>query len=827
MDSDSDSDSHLPQAKARKELEFYLNPQDTLKLQDDPDRIGPAAPVFPHGALQYYPVFPTPDALEARPSSPWAERYGIPYSDRPDQLFDRFPVKHSFLAPELFYADNLSAEGHGIFSSGFEKDRLFYSEKGFAGLTIGLAPWQLGPMVRYLQFSDQAIVPGGHTQAAHRQRHAHKQVYDREIIRVDENSWFPFVKKGRWFGSIASDPQRSGLSGNLWTVDDPMVWKELRIAIEFFNRVLNALIVDRHEFLQTMLYGTLTYWNNAMPYVPPTPEPEPNARVLLSYDFYEEIWTNNFPNDPCPLGYVLNLSEDDWRRRLNQLLDDHEWALGMVDNEAGRTAGVTFSRSRVVLMATDALKSLMSDNLTLAERCSLQFTLMITMLHELMHSLVFSRMEHERNTPGLNELRVDDKSDHEPFIDYGGSAEVGYAIENAVFGGPYRETIDKGELFHGMAKHQVTWPFLPKIATEGLGIIAAAVHPDYAPDRESVVWMIPYIYFSRLLSEDFWQDRRIPRKSDNYFHKIDYFCSRAPNNIDCTAIRRPAPVLEQRDYLESLHAKGQLSPVLVEIIRDWDLRESLMNQIRFGWYDREKAAYQNTAWSDASGRLWTTVFGAEMQKPAHQRNLFVLVQAAGTLMTGYRIVDYDGFIQSLTNAGPLWVWPTISYLMYASLPIRHRQVVQPPAMKVKQYYFFPSTEAPPARRTPRQIDRRVPENEKREKWMAWGYGPSKLIDPFLRPGVKDIPTQNISHLDYLNVVENIIRYWMVTGAHISTPWLNEIVRVEHLLRARRELEMGQHPYRPSDFVDWDFHIPEYDPDAMSVWDQQQFSWVKA
>lgn len=68
--------------------------------------------------------------------------------------------------------------------------------------------------------------------------------YRLEELKVDEDSWLPFFKKDRWFSTAADD---SVLTGKFWSVDDPVVWKELRVVLELANRLLTALIKDKHE----------------------------------------------------------------------------------------------------------------------------------------------------------------------------------------------------------------------------------------------------------------------------------------------------------------------------------------------------------------------------------------------------------------------------------------------------------------------------------------------------------------------------------------------------------------------------------------------------
>lgn len=103
----------------------------------------------------------------------------------------------------------------------------------------------------------------------------------------------------------------------------------------------------------------------------------------------------------------------------------------------------------------------------------------------------------------------------------------------------------------------------------------ADAHPDFAPDKESVVWLVPVGFFSQMMSEAFWQDERILRKSDGFFHRIDNFCSRVPQDIELRERpRRPPPEIERRAELEAVWAQGQLSPAFIDLIMDWDQRKT-------------------------------------------------------------------------------------------------------------------------------------------------------------------------------------------------------------------------------------------------------------
>lgn len=102
----------------------------------------------------------------------------------------------------------------------------------------------MGPLNRTLQFSSAGYIPGGHNKMTREQQDAHEPAARLEGFKVDEDSWLPLFKKDRWFSSMAKDPV---LAKDSWSVDDPVVWKELRIAIELANRILTALIKEKHE----------------------------------------------------------------------------------------------------------------------------------------------------------------------------------------------------------------------------------------------------------------------------------------------------------------------------------------------------------------------------------------------------------------------------------------------------------------------------------------------------------------------------------------------------------------------------------------------------
>jgi hypothetical protein len=55
-------------------------------------------------------------------------------------------------------------------------------------------------------------------------------------------------------------------------------------------------------------------------------------------------------------------------------------------------------------------------------------------------------------------------------------------------------------------------------------------HDDFATGKLIEKVLIPAEFASKLLSESFWKDETIPRKSANFFHRASLFVSRTPND---------------------------------------------------------------------------------------------------------------------------------------------------------------------------------------------------------------------------------------------------------------------------------------------------------
>ncbi|KAI8948342.1 hypothetical protein F4801DRAFT_557551 [Xylaria longipes] len=756
--------------------------------------------------------------VDNRPLSPWAERYG-PYKN--SDPWPTEPVKHSNFAPihppvhPVFYGDEPSVEGHEVFSSGYEKDRLFVSEVAFKAIFHSIQPWQLGPMTRSLRLSQRGFIPGGHISSLSGEAHIHRLIYDTERIQVDEDSWFPFLKKNRWRSTAANEP--SILSGNLWSVDDPKVWEELRISLELANRILNALVKDKHIFLQTLLFGKLTYWETARQELFPDqlPPPNNNSTVLLSYPFYKNRFAQVHPNQPCDMDPVLALTEDQYRDQLCRLGSQQDWALVDVKHESGdREGGRTYTLAgSMIFLNVGAIRPLIKDNITLAERLELVYHIANTVLHELSHALLASRVRDDNSH--LNQLGRYEYREDEPFIDFNAQAEMGYAFETALYGGAIRSAVHRGPGDTILAPHKVTWPFPTLLADSSLGSVVPG-HPATGAGVENRLTLIPSLWYSAMLSEDFWQNDSIPRKSDS-FRIGDYFCSRTPHKpgVDEWEYKR-APVIEGNPE--------QLDAGYADMVTNWKLRESLWNQSRAGWYDVEKGIWENSPWSDVPSRMRMNAFSQEMNKPLDQRDLILCVHETILLIgSATWIGGQQDYIASVLKNQTSWIYHAIGLLMLACLPLRTDNMTrQQPLPNVIIHALIPCSTG-----YPRKITRFC--QPQRKDWVPESAITSPYVDHLGGNGqISFYAKGSFNHLSYLDLVSKLLKFFANNNIVVSTPWLDEILRVEDKIRTYRmnqALAGGDvDPDQTWAAEAWDFNVPEYDPHAVSQWSDIIAGW---
>ncbi|KAI1264275.1 hypothetical protein F5Y18DRAFT_428367 [Xylariaceae sp. FL1019] len=263
--------------------------------------------------------------------SPWAARFK---QDDDYALFSVDGVMHSGMAPfprldPLHYDDEPAAEHFQYPQHGPDLDHILLSEAYQRFRLKGLTTWQLGTMNKYLYFGDRyGLLPGGHTSEAklksqngHFSRHliedvntaggtkttedACNLIVKNEMITINENNWFPFLRRNRWY------------TAGIVNIDDEKSWEVLSLGLELANRMLQAMILDQHEWLQTILYGRLDHWSTFDPTV------NPNKLVLLSLQKERQVATQL--NIPVLGEYMTDIDPQDWKVRIEDLMSDQLW----------------------------------------------------------------------------------------------------------------------------------------------------------------------------------------------------------------------------------------------------------------------------------------------------------------------------------------------------------------------------------------------------------------------------------------------------------------------------------------------------------------------
>lgn len=472
-----------------------------------------------------------------KPLSPWAARYGLPeeHDAYDDVVFHRGPLRHSTFAPQhpgldpLYHADKPLQLGTGVFRTEDEVDKLFVSQMFSTIKSKAFSEWwQLGVSKMGLRFSDRGIIPGGHQRASasafKNDPSTHpgwlsRLLYEGELIVPREETWFPFLAKNRWYNWIDNGALPNH---QIWSVDHPLVWEVLSISLELANRVLRTLIADQHPFFQTLVFGYFGPWARVVNLLSPgsiiPPVPFPTATLLISYQQFQDY---RLGADQMMVQYmesVASLTAQHYVQRINKLLENQVWTFGQWNVEFGRTLT---GPKNVIALDCGIIRTLIEGKITLAERCTLQFYLAHLMLHELAHSILGNRAV---------DVFGQGWSEPEPFIDFAGASEIGNSFEVALWGGRLQLGTRPGRAtFPPLGLYTETWPYPHQLGSEGERAGYIHRHADFAAGKTIELSIMTSDFVSKMLSEAFWNDDTIPRKSDNHFNRVPLFVSRTPH----------------------------------------------------------------------------------------------------------------------------------------------------------------------------------------------------------------------------------------------------------------------------------------------------------
>lgn len=184
------------------------------------------------------------DSTSSLPMSPWADRF-----PDPKLTIIEGGTKHSLLAPQYpalkdprHYANYPDPNVRDAPSNYKDIDRVLWSEAVQKQYLKGIRVYQLTVLNRYLMFptNNGFRLLGG-------PRKLDFEVFEQEKINVDENTWLPFLRKDRWFDWINFSLFNSTQPALTWSVDDQELWSRLSVTIELANRILQALLEDKHD----------------------------------------------------------------------------------------------------------------------------------------------------------------------------------------------------------------------------------------------------------------------------------------------------------------------------------------------------------------------------------------------------------------------------------------------------------------------------------------------------------------------------------------------------------------------------------------------------
>ncbi|KAI0141750.1 hypothetical protein GGR57DRAFT_509012 [Xylariaceae sp. FL1272] len=597
--------------------------------------------------------------LPGQPSSPWATRF-----PHPKYSYEENGTIHSGLAPaDPRVNDPKRYDGNGTSSNPFqagyrEIDRIFWHEETQKEMLWGLETWEAAVLNRWLFFGTDA----GYVSAGHRSSHRSSdnedtdkialQCYAAGGLKVDEARWLPFLRKDRWYDWIETLPLgRTSSQGLEWT-------------------------------LQTILYGPIEDWNQVASFYGENQlPPDDGSHVLVSPRYEQIIAAGRAP----PLTNVNLLADstttDDWRNRLVDLMDGTSFC--MADLHTDGSWGLTclykgpspFSQhgveGRVICLHTALIEKMADQGLCLGELCSLQIFAAITIVHEIMHALLYGRYnDADSNYIGNRWDRTIKREDEEPYLDCAGGNEAGRCEYDLVsllqpdIGG---ESENLWEISPPLALVFGEHPMPGEDPSPGLNNAFAQ------PGALSTVYHPSSIWVSKMLSEGFWTGMGgEARKSDNFFSRHPLLVGRSPN-IEANELPSQwiSPSLQKDIPWSTSHDALALSEVEME-------RNMYEIAYRNGVYTNFRTEWSKSPWAAWDKREKYRRFPDAFAK----RDEVTCVKIAMILIDSCPWdVDentYYGSLPSPTEIRPGWAWHCLGLLMLASLPIR--RLIMPPVV---------------------------------------------------------------------------------------------------------------------------------------------------
>ncbi|KAH9888159.1 hypothetical protein F4778DRAFT_409096 [Xylariomycetidae sp. FL2044] len=142
-----------------------------------------------------------------------------------------------------------------------ELDRLFYGERLQQHTFMGLRSWQAGVLSREIYDGNISLVRDKDPVEAW-------ESFQKQMITVDESMWPNFWRKERWFDlrvnplDSIKNPHSDWRTARplYWSVDNPIIWSHLRVAIELAFRQLCALICSDSPWFDALVFVDAQPW---------------------------------------------------------------------------------------------------------------------------------------------------------------------------------------------------------------------------------------------------------------------------------------------------------------------------------------------------------------------------------------------------------------------------------------------------------------------------------------------------------------------------------------------------------------------------------------
>ncbi|KAK8030056.1 hypothetical protein PG993_011347 [Apiospora rasikravindrae] len=607
------------------------------------------------------------------PRSPWAERFDYP--DVPFNFGDG--LLHSGHAPEYPSLDALNyhdlpsqqpinkPDDQGL-------DRLFHTEKWQDQRLLGLKSWQVGAinlwtvasnLERHSEYMASANYHGGHS--ANYDHGQNYIAYERGLFTVDESRWFNFLKKENWLElEQKSFPNETRRRIQHWTVNNDRIWYEVKIIVEFAYRVMDQLIKERDQWLDTLLFGEMVNLDGSPIPASVTTEPEKYALQarprpsLPDRGKYEAIARARVEE---LTRFVTFSFTDEWDE---EQADANARGESMAFYERFRRAEPGYRMTPLVLTNASFIRDLCEDAppiLTPAEASLKRYDTSKTLLHEIMHSIAFQRCFDRWAMPSTDEL--------EPYIGDEQLAEVGISFDRHFLGGAAAHGGDLGSttLMPGRTyreKLQV-WLHSDENVVRSYGAYNQA--PRDALDLASVrkrypinlLWLVPPFFASLLFTDQYWNDV-VAKKGRNAFKPPAVCYTPTYRGSNGVVAIHGAHLSDKKPAVDEL--RGPLQTVRAA----WQDRNTQMAQLR-PWFDAARAQWQMTLWGWSGMRTQIQLFRIHHA----QRDLRGCLGALRVL-TRNSLDFIQNASDPIYNKERLTYIPyrIVCYLMAASLPFR-------------------------------------------------------------------------------------------------------------------------------------------------------------